>query len=140
MRKLTYLAILEPSKSGGYGVFYPDLPGCISFGTDIEEAQRNAKEVLKLHIYGMEKERKELPVPSTFLSSEDTNGRIVTPVKIFPDMVRNEMANKRVKTNVTIPSWLKTLAEANDVNYSRLLEVSLMDYLGLLPKDIESRN
>lgn len=54
MRKLTYLPILEPSVDG-YDVFYPDLPDCISFGKDIEEAQQMAKEALALHIYGIEK-------------------------------------------------------------------------------------
>ena len=36
MRSLTYLAIFEPS-ADGYGVFFPDLPGCISFGKNISE-------------------------------------------------------------------------------------------------------
>lgn len=42
MRKLTYLAILEPS-SDGYGVYFPDIPGCISFGDNIETAQKMVK-------------------------------------------------------------------------------------------------
>lgn len=29
MRKLTYLAVLEPSSDNGYGVYFPDIPGCI---------------------------------------------------------------------------------------------------------------
>ena len=41
------------------------------------------------------------------------------------------MDNRRVKTNITIPAWLKELAEQNGVNYSRLLETALMDCLGL---------
>ena len=56
MRKLTYLAVLEPSDDGGFGVYFPDLPGCISYGSDLEEAIANAKEALELHIYGMEKD------------------------------------------------------------------------------------
>lgn len=49
----------------------------------------------------------------------------------FPDVVRNEMDNKRVKTNVTIPAWLKEIAEERGVNYSRLLETALIEYLGI---------
>lgn len=30
MRKLTYLAVFEPSDDG-YGVYFPDLPGCITW-------------------------------------------------------------------------------------------------------------
>ena len=46
-------------------------------------------------------------------------------------MVKNELDNRRVKTNVTIPAWLKEIAEKEDVNYSRLLEIALVDYLGI---------
>ncbi|MCD7840094.1 MAG: type II toxin-antitoxin system HicB family antitoxin [Erysipelotrichaceae bacterium] len=130
MRKITYLAVLEPS-TDGYGVFFPDLPGCTSLGDNIEEAQKNAQEALELHIYGMEKDHEKIPVPSLSLDKSDTEGCIVVPVTIFPDIVANEMNNRRVKTNVTIPSWLKEIAETRDVNYSRLLEYALIEYLGI---------
>ncbi len=130
MRSLTYLAVLEPSEDG-YGVFFPDLPGCISFGETIPDAQRNARESLELHVYGMEKDGDALPDPSQQLAAEDIEGCVVTAVTIFPDIVRNEMENRRVKTNVTIPLWLKELAETQKVNYSKLLENSLLEYLGV---------
>lgn len=130
MRSLTYLAVLEPS-SDGYGVFFPDLPGCISFGATIVEAQQHAREALELHVYGMEKDGEALPAPSDQLAAEDMAGCIVTAVTIFPDLVRHEMDNRRVKTNVTIPLWLKELAETRKVNYSKLLENSLIEYLGV---------
>lgn len=130
MRKLTYLAVLEPS-ADGYGVFFPDLPGCISFGETILDAQKNAQEALELHIYGMEKDNDPVPDPSVQLSKEDTDGCVVTAVTIFPDIVKNDMESRRVKTNVTIPLWLKELAEAQKVNYSKLLENSLREYLGI---------
>ena len=34
MRKLTYLAIFEPTEDGAYSVYFPDLPGCISWGRE----------------------------------------------------------------------------------------------------------
>ena len=134
MRKLTYLAVLEPS-ADGYSVYFPDLPGCIGYGKDIEAAQADARESLELHVYGMERGGEVLPDPSLAISPEDSDGCLVSPVTIVPDLVRNEMRNRRVKTNVTIPSWLKELAEVNDVNYSRLLEVSLMEYLNVQPRN-----
>jgi post-segregation antitoxin (ccd killing protein) len=36
-----------------------------------------------------------------------------------------------VKTNLTIPAWLKEMAEAQGVNYSKVLQTALMDYLGI---------
>ena len=30
LRKVTYFAVFEPSSEGAFGVYFPDLPGCIS--------------------------------------------------------------------------------------------------------------
>jgi hypothetical protein len=46
--------------------------------------------------------------------------------------VADEMNNRRVKTNITIPIWLKDIAEKrDDVNSSKILEIALKDYLGI---------
>jgi len=37
--------------------------------------------------------------------------------------------NERIKTNITLPAWLKRIAEEHKINYSRLLEAALIDYL-----------
>lgn len=133
MRKVTYLGVFEPSGSG-YAVFFPDLPGCISYGDSLETAQNEAAEALGLHLYGMEQDGDEIPAPcqNPTIDPETTSGCLVCPVTVFPELVRNEMDNRRVKTNTTIPAWLKDAAERRGgVNYSRLLETALLDYLGL---------
>jgi len=130
MRKLTYLAVFEPTKTG-YSVYFPDLPGCVSYGEDFEEARKQAAEALGLHLYGMEKDGDEIPVPSKVpqVDPETATGYLVSPVTVFPDLVRNELDNRAVKTNLTIPAWLKELAEAQGVNYSKVFQAALMDYL-----------
>lgn len=137
MIKITYLAVLEPSNDGGYGVWFPDLPGCISYGKNIVEAQEMAKEALGLHLYGMELDCDIIPKPSEDIDNEneDIKGCVIVPVTVYPEIVKNEMDNKRVKTNVTLPRWLKAIAEKESVNYSRLLENALLEYLNIgLPK------
>ena len=42
--------ILEPSDEGGYTVYVPSLPGCISEGDNKEEALANIKEAIKLYL------------------------------------------------------------------------------------------
>ena len=134
MRKLTFLAVAEKSNDG-HGVFYPDLPGCISFGNNLEEVEKNAKEALELHIYGMEKDGDILPTPSKIVDEEYIqDGCIVLMISVFPDMVKNILDSKRVKTNTTVPQWLKDMAEKQGANYSQLLEYALMEYLGISQK------
>ena len=132
MRSLTYLAAFEsaPDKSS-YSVFFPDLPGCISVGATFEETRRQAAEALGLHIYGMEKDGDNLPQPSDVkdIDPEEIESCVVSPITVYPDLFRHEMDNRAVRTNTTIPAWLKELAEANDINYSQVLQTALIDIL-----------
>mgnify|MGYP000232973926 FL=1 len=129
MLNLTYLAVLEPGEDGSYGISFPDLPGCFSFADNLAEAEQMAAGAAELHVYGMEKDGEAIPEPSTSLSPEVTAGMVVMPVTLHPDMYRLKRDNERVKTNTTLPAWLKRIAEEQKVNYSRLLETALLDYL-----------
>ena len=42
--------ILEKSEEGGYTVFVPSLPGCISEGNNREEAIANIREAIELYL------------------------------------------------------------------------------------------
>ncbi|MCK4270870.1 MAG: type II toxin-antitoxin system HicB family antitoxin [Euryarchaeota archaeon] len=46
--------ILEPSEEGGYTVFVPGLPGCISEGDTREEALHNIREAIDLYLEPIE--------------------------------------------------------------------------------------
>jgi predicted RNase H-like HicB family nuclease len=46
--------ILEPSDEGGYTVYVPALPGCISEGDNIDEALENIQEAIKLYLEPIE--------------------------------------------------------------------------------------
>lgn len=49
----------------GISIYFPDLPGCLPCASDMEEAFRNAKEALQLHIFGMEEDGESIPSPSS---------------------------------------------------------------------------
>jgi predicted RNase H-like HicB family nuclease len=42
--------VLEPSDEGGYTVYVPSLPGCISEGETIEESLFNIQEAIELYL------------------------------------------------------------------------------------------
>ncbi|MBI5125492.1 MAG: type II toxin-antitoxin system HicB family antitoxin [Planctomycetes bacterium] len=48
--------ILEPSEEGGFTVYVPSLPGCISEGETEEEALANIKEAIELYLEPAEDE------------------------------------------------------------------------------------
>ena len=42
--------VLEPSEEGGFTVYVPSLPGCISEGDTREEALANIREAIDLYL------------------------------------------------------------------------------------------
>jgi predicted RNase H-like HicB family nuclease len=49
--------ILEPSEEGGFTVFVPALPGCVSEGDTHEEALANIREAISLYLEAVEDDR-----------------------------------------------------------------------------------
>lgn len=48
--------VLEPSEDGGFTVYVPSLPGCISEGDTEEEALANIREAIELYLEPVEDE------------------------------------------------------------------------------------
>jgi predicted RNase H-like HicB family nuclease len=46
--------VLEPSDEGGYTVYVPSLPGCISEGNTLEETLANIREAIELYLEPVE--------------------------------------------------------------------------------------
>ena len=48
--KMKIKVVLEPQEEGGYTVYVPSLPGCVSQGETVDEALKNIKEAISLYI------------------------------------------------------------------------------------------
>ena len=53
--------ILEPSEEGGYTVFVPSLPGCISEGDTKEQALKNIQDAIELYLEPLEQDMRYAP-------------------------------------------------------------------------------
>ena len=60
-KKVALKVVIEPQEEGGYTVYVPSLPGCISQGETIEEALKNIKEAIELYLEPDEDELLEVP-------------------------------------------------------------------------------
>ncbi len=47
----------------GYGVSFPDFPGCVSVGDNIDEAIRHGSEALAFHVEGLTDDGESIPRP-----------------------------------------------------------------------------
>lgn len=51
---MKFKVVLEPAEEGGFTVYVPSLPGCISQGETRLEALKNIKEAIELYLEPVE--------------------------------------------------------------------------------------
>lgn len=130
-------AIFDPGDDGslGYTITFPDLPGCISEGNDLNDAMYMAKDVLSGFLYGMEEDGESIPAPSNPSNIAVPVGGFVALIEAWTDIVRDEMENKAVKKTLTIPKWLNDAAEERKINFSHALQYALKKQIGIPAKN-----
>ena len=63
----TYKIHLHKEAEGGYTVLVPALPGCITYGEDVDEALSMAKEAIELYIEELQERGEAIPDDSNTL-------------------------------------------------------------------------
>ena len=61
---MRYIALIHDDNEPGFGVSFPDFPGCVSDGDTEEEAIRRGREALTFHIENMAEDGERIPPPS----------------------------------------------------------------------------
>ena len=128
--RYVYPAVFHYSDDG-ISIEFPDLPGCLSFGDDDNEAIHNAKEALELHLYGLEEDSMHIPSSSHIQDIKLSENETIILIDVWMKPVRDYMQNKAIKKTLTIPKWLNDVAVENKVNFSHLLQLAIKDYLGI---------
>jgi len=131
--KLIYPACFYPCEEGGYTVIFPDLPGCVTEGDTLTEAMDMAVDAASGWLLDSVENNEQLPKASDIKSvvpSEYENG-FVSLVSIDLDGYSKKSGNRAIKKTLTIPAWLNTLAEKENVNFSQVLQNALANHLGI---------
>ncbi|MBP3384149.1 MAG: type II toxin-antitoxin system HicB family antitoxin [Firmicutes bacterium] len=111
----------------GFWVEFPDLEGCNTCGTTLEETMELAQEALGLYLISLIEDRKELPAASSIRDVE--TDEIVSYISVDVDKYRRN--NKAVKKTLSLPAWLAEEAERNNLSLSKVLQEGLKAQLGL---------
>ena len=61
MKTLSYRLVLRQEPEGGYTVLVPTLPGCITFGENVDEAIAMAREAVELYVEDLVADGEEVP-------------------------------------------------------------------------------
>jgi len=97
-----YAALVHKDAESGFGVSFPDFPGCVTAGSTLEEVASMAAEALAGHIELMIDEGIPIPEPTDLDTvMADPENRSGVPVMV-PAIVRK--LPKVVRVNITMPA------------------------------------
>jgi predicted RNase H-like HicB family nuclease len=61
---MRYAIVIEKAENN-YAAYVPDLPGCVTTGETIEEAEQQIREAIEFHIRGLREDGLPIPEPSS---------------------------------------------------------------------------
>ena len=129
MKKYFYPAVF--SKEGdAYNVKFIDFDNIFTYGIGFNDAYYMAQDAL----YTMLPEYKDnLPEPTyDYMKIKVKDNEIITMVELDPIEHEKRISSKTVNTTVTMPEWLKNLADIKGINFSKLLQDSIKKELNLI--------
>lgn len=133
-----YPAILHYA-ADGISISFPDLPGCLSCSETTEEATRDAKEALGLHLFGLEKDKDIIPEPTPIDKLVLSRNEIPLLVEVFMPTVRARIETRFVKKTLSIPAYMNARAEEAGINFSQVLQEAITAKLDLQPQQYGQR-
>lgn len=123
--KLVYEAIFTPFEKGdGFTVEVPDLPGCVTEGDTLAEAIEMGQDAASGWILTELEEGNDYPKPSDHVIVPE--GSFSNYLVLDMDDYSERYGSKSVRKNITIPAWLNTYGEKNNINFSKVLTDALL--------------
>lgn len=124
-RILTYPAVFN-YEDGGYWAEFIDLEGCFTQGNTLQEVMNNAREAMGLYLEDL----KEYPKCTENIKDiKLEENQFISFITIDMDEYLKKYSNKSIKKTLSIPAWLNTLAEKENLNFSQILQEALKNRL-----------
>ena len=117
-----YIGLIYKDVGSDFGVSFPDFPGVVTAGINLDDARRMAEEALCLHVEGMIEDGEAIPEPSSLeaIMNDPANRdavAVLVPLK--------SQARKAVRLNITLPEdvlrEIDSYAEAHGLTRSGFL-------------------
>ena len=99
----SYIALIHKEAASDFGVFFPDLPGCVTAGTTLDEARAFAEEALALHLAGLAEDGEAAPEPSTLEAVMEDRANRDSVAVLVPF---RGASPKVVRVNISVPDDL----------------------------------
>lgn len=126
MASFVYPAIFHPNlDDGSYTVTFPDLPGCITEGKDLDNALYMAQDAMSVWLEYTLEHKEPVPVAGRLLETAHEDGE-------FVNLIRADVKDtKAVRRTVSLPKWLDDKASETGLSLSRILQDALKERLSI---------
>jgi predicted RNase H-like HicB family nuclease len=124
--KLTYPACFyEDKETGAYAVEVPDLPGCATGGDTLADAILMAVDAASGWVLTELEEGRPVPPSRGVEQIRPGPGGFVSLLALDMEEYTEKYGDRAVRKNLTIPAWLNTFGETNNINFSKVLQEAL---------------
>ena len=125
-------------EDGKISVIFPDLGGLATFGDNIPDAMRMASDACGQYLFTALRDNEPLPSPSPLCEIDSAailndlemgcaaDSAFVNMVLVDMDEYARQHSSKSVKKTLTGPSWLNTICEEKNINFSKVLQEALL--------------
>jgi len=93
--------VIHKERKSDYGVIVPDLPGCFSAGTTLDEAIENAHEAIECHLEGLLLDGESIPKRQS-LELLQKNSDYAGGTWVVVDVDISKLSGKVTRVNITL--------------------------------------
>lgn len=131
MSKHFYPAVFR-KEDDGYSVYFPDLEGCFTEGDTLEEAYNMAVDAVGLYLESDTVGVFNFPQTKELGNIKAAENETVVLIEFDELEYLKKHSNKSIKKTLSIPQWLNTMAEQNNINFSQVLQSALKERLNIV--------
>lgn len=124
--KYIYTATFTPNEDfSKYYARIPDLPGCITTGSSLQDAIEQITDAASGWLVVAEDENLEIasPTPQSDIVVEDN--ALLSLIQIDTLAYRARTDTRAVRKNVSLPAWMAAMADMRGINCSQVLQEGL---------------
>ena len=133
---MRYSIVIHKDPNSDYGVTIPDLPGCFSAGSTIEEAINMAQEAAECHIEGLLIDAEPIPTPND-IEVHRNNPEFREGFWALVEIDISKLSLKSKRINITMPERLIRTVDQYAKRYgasrSGLLSEAVTEYMASHP-------
>ncbi len=124
--KYIYTATFTPNEdSSKFYARVPDLPGCITTGSSLQDAIEQITDAASGWLVVAEDEGIEIAPPTPQSDIQADPGAILSLVQVDTISYRSKTDTKAVRKNVSLPAWMAAMADKRGINCSQVLQDGL---------------